>query len=141
MNIAVQAEEIMSTFFGIEEGSTQDLFETDMVCLPCMPDGNPDLHNVVSAIKSEDTVFIKHSTTQSILHIKAVGVVKSDYPGSKELGMCLPVEWVWRGEKILQDFDEALSVRSDLIYEEHDIIVQKEISNLLPQKYHLPQEW
>jgi hypothetical protein len=28
-----------------------------------------------------------------------------------------------------------------VLYEEHDILVQREIINLLPEKYQLPQEW
>ncbi|HQS58047.1 MAG TPA: hypothetical protein PLU16_00240 [Gallionellaceae bacterium] len=131
----------MSTFYGIEESNTQALFEKDMVCVPLRPDGKLDLHNVVSPIKREDVVFVKHCTTQNILQIKAIGVVKSDYPAAEKSGFCMPVEWVWLGEKTLGHFDELLSVRSDMIYEEHDILVQKEINNLLPEKYQLQQEW
>ena len=131
----------MATFFGIEERNTPDLFERDMVCLPRKPDGKLDLHNVVSPIKTEDVVFVKHCTTQCILQIKAIGVVKSDYPTAQQFGFCMPVEWVWLGEKRLGHFDELLSVRSDMIYEEHDILVQKEINSLLPDKYQLQQEW
>lgn len=131
----------MSTFFGIEETNAQALYDKDMVCLPRRPDGKLDLHNVVSPIKREDVIFLKHCATQFILQIKAVGVVKSDYPSAEQSGFCMPVEWVWLGEKMLGHFDELLSVRSGLIYEEHDILVQKEISNLLPQRYHMRQEW
>lgn len=131
----------MATFFGIEERNAQDLFDKGMLCLPLTPEGKLDLHNVVSPLKSEDIVFVKHSTTQDILEIKAVGVVTSDYPAAEELGLCMPVDWVWKGETRLQHFDELLSVRSGLFYEEHDILVQKEISTLLPEKYHLQQEW
>jgi hypothetical protein len=134
-------EEDMATFFGIEESNTQALFDKDMVCVPRRADGKLDLHNVVSPIKSEDVVFVKHCATQNILQIKAIGIVKSDYPTAGKFGFCMPVEWMWLGEKTLEHFDELLSVRSDLIYEEHDILVQKEINNLLPEKYQLQQEW
>jgi hypothetical protein len=131
----------MATFFGIEERSTPELFDRDMVCLPRRPDGKLDLHNVVAPIKKEDIVFIKHSTTPYSLKIKAVGVIKSDYPSTEHGDICMPVEWVWLGEKKLDHFDELLSVRSDLIYEEHDIVVQMEINNLLPEEYKLQPEW
>ena len=129
----------MTAFFGIEEHHAQDFIDKSIVCLPRSPDGKPDLHSIVSAIKKEDIIFIKRCTPQSSLHIKAVGVVRSDYPTETELGICLPVEWVWQGKKILENFDEELSLCGNALYEEHNILVQREIIDLLPEKYQLSQ--
>ena len=129
----------MTAIFGIEECNAQGFIDKGVVCYPHSPDGKSDLHGVVSAIKNEDIVFIKHCTPQSSLHIKAVGVVLSDYPTESDLGTCLPVEWVWQGEKILENFGEVLSLCGNALYEEHNVIVQREIINLLPEKYQLPQ--
>ena len=131
----------MTAFFGIEERNAQGFLDKSIVCYPKLPDGKPDLHGIVSAIKNEDIVFIKHCTPQSSLHLKAVGIVLSDYPTESNLGICLPVEWVWQGEKVLEDFDEVPSLCGNALYEEHNIMVQREITNLLPEKYQLPQEW
>ena len=131
----------MTAFFGIDECNAQGFIDKSIVCYPHLPDGKSDLHSIVSAIKNEDIVFIKHCTPQSSLHIKAVGVVRSDYPTESVLGICLPVEWVWQGEKILGNFDEVLSLCGNALYEEHNIVVQREITNLLPEKCQLPQEW
>jgi len=131
----------MTAFFGIEEQNAQGFLEKKIVCLPRSPDGKTDLHNIVSPIKNEDIVFIKHCKPQSTLHIKAIGVVLSDYPTESDLGICLPVDWVWRGEKVLENFDEVLLLNGAPLYEEHNILVQKEIINLLPEKYQMPQEW
>lgn len=130
----------MTAIFGIEECNAQGFIDKGVVCYPRSPDGKSDLHGIVSAIKNEDIVFIKHCTPQSSLHIKAVGVVLSDYPTESDLGTCLPVEWVWEGEKILESFDEVLSLCGNALYEEHNVLVQREIINLLPEKYQLPQE-
>jgi hypothetical protein len=134
-------EGAMTAFFGIEERNAQCFLDKSIVCLPHSPDGKSDLHSIVSAIKNEDLVFIKHCTPQSSLHIKAIGVVQSDYPTESDLGICLPVEWVWQGEKVLENFGEVLSLCGNALYEEHNILVQREIINLLPEKYQLPQEW
>ncbi len=131
----------MSAIFGIEECNAQGFLDKGVVCLPRTFEGKPDVHSIVSAIKSEDIVFIQHCTPRSRLHIKAVGVVRSDFPIESEGGVCLPVEWVWRGEKVLEHFDEELLFCGNALYEEHDILVQREILNLLPEKYQLPQEW
>lgn len=130
----------MTAIFGIEECNAQGFIDKGVVCYPHSPDGKSDLHGVVSAIKNEDVVFIKHCTPQSSLRIKAVGVVLSDYPTESDLGTCLPVEWVWQGEKILESFDEVLSLCGNALYEEHNVLVQREIINLLPEKYQLPPE-
>lgn len=128
----------MTAIFGIEEGSAQDLVDKCLICYPRSPTGKLDLHSVVSTIRNEDLVFLKHCTQQSRLYIKAVGVVQSGYPTESDLGICLPVEWVWRGEKVLENFDEMLPLCGDSLYEEHNIVVQREIINLLPEKYQLP---
>jgi hypothetical protein len=134
-------EETMTAFFGIEEHNAQGFLEKKIVCLPRSPEDKPELHSIVSAIKSEDIVFIKRCKPQSSLHIKAIGVVLSDYPTESDLGICLPVDWVWQGEKVLENFDEVLSLCGYALYEEHNILVQREIISLLPEKYQLPQEW
>lgn len=128
----------MTAFFGIDEHNTQGFLEKNIVCLPHSPDGKSDLHGIVSAIKNEDIVFIKRCTPESSLHIKAIGVVLSDFPDKGYPDVCLPVEWIWQGEKILEDFDEELSLCGNALYEEHNIKVQREIINLLPDKYQLP---
>ena len=131
----------MSAIFGIEEGDAQGCIENGIACYPCSKDGKLDLHAIVSSMKNEDIVFIKHCSPQSSLRIKAVGVVKSDYPADSDINTCLPVEWVWQGEKILdnENFGEVLSLCNNPLYEEHNIVVQREIIDLLPEKYKLPQ--
>ena len=129
----------MTAMFGIEESNAQGFLEKNMVCYPHSLDGKVDLHGVVSAIKSEDIVFIKHCTPQTSLHVKAVGVVRSDYPAGGGADTCLPVDWVWRGEKILDNFGEELSLCGNALYEEHNVVVQREIIDLLPEKYKLRQ--
>ncbi len=131
----------MAAFFGIDELKAQGFIDRNVVCLPHSPDGKVDLHSVVSPIKNEDIVFIKHCTPEFALHIKAIGVVKSDYPSESDLGICLPVEWVWQGEKVPENSDEVLSLCGEDLYEEHNILVQKEIIDMLPEKFRLPKEW
>lgn len=139
--LRVHEGEKMTAFFGIDELKAQDLIDKNVVCFPHSPDGKLDVHGIVSSIKNEDIVFIKHCTQQFSLHIKAVGVVQSDYPTESDLGVCLPVKWVWQGEKVLENIDETLLLCREELYEEHNILVQKEIIDLLPEKYRLPQEW
>ena len=131
----------MSAFFGIDEHNAQGFIDKNIVCLPHAPDGQLELHGIVSPIKNEDVVFIKHCTPQSSLHIKAVGVVKSDFPIEDGGDVCLPVDWVWQGEKVLENVEEILSLCGTALYEEHNIMVQREIIYLLPEKYQLPREW
>lgn len=131
----------MAAVFGIDERDAQGFLEKGIVCLPNSSDGKPDLHGVVSAIRNSDLVFIKRCTPLSSLHIKAVGIVQSDFPVADGAAVCLPVEWVWRGEKTLDNFDEELSLCGDPLYEEHNILVQRAIVDLLPDRYRLAQEW
>lgn len=131
----------MAAFFGIDERNAQGCIDKSIVCLPRSPDGKPDVHGIVAPIRNEDIIFIKRGTPASSLHIKAVGVVQSDYPSRSGPEVCLPVEWVWQGEEVLENFDEILALCGDAFYEEHNILVQRKILDLLPQRYQLPQEW
>lgn len=131
----------MAAIFGIEERDAQGFIEKGIVCLPLSPAGQSDLHGIVSAIKNQDIVFIKHCTPQSALRINAIGIVQSDFPIQGEAGVCLPVKWVWQGEKVLDNLDEELSLCGNPLYEEHNILVQREIIDLLPAEYRSPQEW
>ncbi len=131
----------MATFFGFDEHDAQGFIDRHTVCLPHLPNGKSDLHGIVSFIRNNDIVFIKHCTRQSALYITAIGVVQSDFPSDIKPDTCLPVEWVWQGEKALENFDELMPLRSDAFYEEHDILVQREIIDLLPERYQLPSAW
>lgn len=132
----------MSAFFGIDERNAQGFIDNHVVCLPHAPDGGFELHGIVSPIKHEDIVFIKRGTPESSLHIKAIGVVQSDFPVPDIAEVCLPVDWVWQGEKVLENnFDEVLALCGAALYEEHNIVVQREIIDLLPKRYQLQQEW
>lgn len=131
----------MTAFFGIDELKAQDLIDKNVVCFPYSPDGKLHVHGSVSPIRNEDIVFIKHCTQQFSLHIKAVGIVQSDYPTESDLGVCLSVKWVWHGEKVLGNVDEVLLLCGEALYEEHNISVQREFIDLLPEKYRLPQDW
>ena len=128
----------MTAIFGIDERNAQGFIDKRMVCYPRSPDGKLDMHGIVSTIKNEDIVFIKRCKPDASLYIKAVGVVQSDYPTESAQDVCLPVDWVWQGEKVLDNFGEVLSLCGDALYEEHNVLVQREIIDLLPEKYRLP---
>jgi len=128
----------MSTFFGFDERNAQGFIEKNMVCMPHLPDGQLDVHAIVSPVRHQDVVFIKHTSPDSTLHIKAVGIVKSEFPNDEAREVCLPVEWLWQGEKVLENLDEVLALSGNPLYEEHNIQVQRELIDLLPEKYQLP---
>ncbi len=131
----------MAAFFGIDEENANDFINRGMLCIPHHLDGKLDLHAVVSPIRNQDIVFIKHCASQLSLHISAIGVVQSDYLSESNEWTCLPVDWVWQGEKVPMNVDEVVPLCQEPFYEEHNIMVQREIVDLLPDKYRLPQPW
>jgi hypothetical protein len=54
--------------------------------------------------------------------------------------VCLPVDWLWQGEKVLENLDEVLAQSGNALYEEHNIQAQRELIDLLPQKYQMPPQ-
>ena len=131
----------MAAFFGIDEFIALNFIDRNMLCIPKRADGKLDLHAVVSPIRNQDIVFIKHCASDSSLHIKAVGVVQSNYLTESSFGACMPVKWVWQGEMVPLNVDEVVPLSSEPLYEEHNIMVQREIFDLLPDEDHFPQTW
>ena len=129
----------MAAFFGIDEFNARSFVDGSMLCIPKKADGKLDFHAVVSPIRNQDVVFIKHCSSDSSLHINAVGVVQSNYLTESSLGTCIPVKWVWQGEKVPLNIDEVEPLNSEPLYEEHNIMVQRGVSDLLPDEYHFPQ--
>ncbi len=131
----------MSAFFGFDEhnAQAQGFIDNSIVCLPRAADGTFELHSVVSPIRNTDLVFIKQCSPDINLHIKAIGIVQSSFPTDSNTKVCLPVDWVWQGEEVLDNLDEVLAQCGEPLYEEHNIMVQREIIDLLPQQYQLQQ--
>ncbi|MGC2166533.1 MAG: hypothetical protein WA632_11025 [Gallionella sp.] len=130
----------MATIFGIEKSEAIGFIDAGIFCLPQSFEGKTDMHRTVAPIKCEDIVFIKH-TTLGGLNITAVGVIRSDFKVDRLDRTCLPIKWVWEGNKTLRAFEEKPALPSEMLYEEHDILVQREIINLLPKEFQQNHEW
>lgn len=130
----------MTAFFGIDENNSEKFFEQGVVCMDNSVEKEAVLFKTFQSVRTEDIVFIK-SFTQAGLKVKAVGVVLSSFPTENELGMCIPVEWIWKGEKFMEQFGEELAHCNDPLYEEYNILVQREIIDLLPSRFQLTEEW
>ena len=131
----------MSAVFGVDACVVETTLNHGVVCVDKTYEKEREVFNTFRSIRAEDVVFIKSFTPQSGLQIKAAGVALSDYPAEHDAEVCIPVKWVWRGKKLIDEFDETCSQRGDLLYEEHNITVQKEIIDLISSKLHLPNEW
>ncbi|BBJ24079.1 hypothetical protein [Candidatus Nitrotoga sp. AM1P] len=130
----------MTAFFGIDEHNSEKFFKQGVVCIDNSIEKEAVLFKTFQSIRTEDIVFIK-SFTQAGLKVKAIGVVLSGFPTENELGVCIPVEWIWKDEKFIEQFGEELAHCSDTLYEEYNTLVQREIIDLLPARFQLTKEW
>lgn len=130
----------MTAFFGIDEHNSEKFFKQGAVCMDNSVEKEAVLFKTFQSVRTEDIVFIK-SFTQAGLKVKAVGVVLSSFPTENELRVCIPVQWIWKGEKFMEQFGEELAHCNDSLYEEYNILVQREIINLLPSRFQLTEEW
>lgn len=131
----------MTTFFGIDERHTESDLAHGVACMDKSDPGESALLNTFRRIATEDVVFIKHYTPETGLDVKAVGIVLSTFATEDEKGICLPVEWIWKGEKHLEQLGDELHHCSEPLYEEFNILVQREIIDLVPDRLELPPEW
>lgn len=131
----------MAAFFGIDAHNMEAFLDRGVVCMEKAEEKGAVFLNTFHSIKKEDVIFIKNYSQQAGLSVKAAGIVLSDYPTENDFGICLPVEWAWKGETLIEEFGEEAPACSDPLYEEFNIWVQKKIMELLPHKFDLPEEW
>ncbi len=131
----------MTAFFGIDAHNAKAFLNRGFVCVDKAGEKEKTVVNTFRSIRAEDIIFIKNFAPQTGLQVKAAGVVLSDYPNEIDSEVCIPVEWVWRGEKLIEEFDEKCSRCGDSLYEEHNITVQRELIDLMPDRLQLPKEW
>lgn len=134
-------EDAMTTFFGIDERHTESALDHGVVCMDKSDPGEAALLGTFRCIATEDVVFIKHYTPQTGLTVKAIGIVLSSFATEDDRGICIPVEWIWKGEKFLEQLGEEQQHCTEPIYEEFNILVQREIIDLAPDRLELPEEW
>lgn len=131
----------MTAFFGIDAHNKGVLLGRSVVCMEKSEEKEVALFNTFRRIRKEDVIFIKNFSHETGLSVKAAGVILSDYPTENDSEICLPVEWAWKGEKLIDEFGEEGPLCSDSLYEEYNIWVQRKIMELLPGKFNLPEEW
>lgn len=131
----------MAAVFGIDAHNAERFLDRGVVCLDRTVETEEVVFNTFRCIRTEDVIFIKNFTPQTGLQVIAAGVAKTGYPAENESEVCIPVEWVWRGEKLIDEFDEKCSRCADPLYEEHNIAVQREIINLMLGRLQFPSEW
>lgn len=128
----------MTTFFGVAARNDREFFEHDMIALDKTRESEARLLNTFRGIQAEDVIFLKDFTPQSGLKVKAVGISLSSFASEDDLEIRFPVEWIWMGEKFIDQANEELALCGDALYEEHNILVQREILDMLPSKFQIP---
>lgn len=131
----------MTTFFGIDERYAEGDIGPGVVCMDKTDPAEAELIPTFRRIATEDVVFIKHYTPQTGLNVKAVGVVQSSFATEDDKAICLPVEWIWKGDRFLEQLGEEQLHCAEPVYEEYNILVQREIIDLAPDRLELPEEW
>ncbi len=131
----------MTSFFGIDERHAEGDIGPGVVCMDKTDPEESGLLGTFRRIATEDVVFIKHYTPQTGLTVKAIGIVLSSFATEDDKGICIPVEWIWKGDKFLEQLSEELLHCTEPVYEEFNILVQREIIDLVPDRLALPEEW
>ncbi|MBI3902043.1 MAG: hypothetical protein HY306_03740 [Nitrosomonadales bacterium] len=131
----------MAAVFGIDARNAEAFLGHDFVCLDKSKENEETVLHTFRRMRAEDIIFIKDFNPQAGLSVKAAGVVMSDYARESRTDICIPVEWVWSGEKFIGEFDEKCALCDTPFYEEHNITIQREIIDLMPGRLKLPDEW
>lgn len=131
----------MSAVFGVDSHNAETFLKREFVCVDKSVENEAAVVNTFRSIRAEDIIFIKDFTPQAGLRVRAAGIALSSYPDEIDSAVCIPVKWVWHGIRLIEEFDEKCSHCGDPFYEEHNISVQREIIDLMPEKLQLPNEW
>lgn len=121
---------------GAMYGGTEDVspkfIKKKLACVGWDEDVAQPLHTILKHLKVGDIVYIKSHPPSIGLIVKAVGIVTSDeLKDDPDLGVGVPVNWLWTGEDRLGQFDDKYPVRNITLYEEFNRKIQKRILKLL----------
>lgn len=131
----------MSTFFGIEVQGSDEFLNHGAACLDKSNKTESSLLGIFRTIRTEDVIFLKSFSPQTGISVKAIGVVLPGYPSENSKEICMPVEWYWKGNNLIEIYGETYNHCSDYLYEEHNIWIQRQLIDLMPNRYKLPEEW
>ena len=88
----------------------------------------PPAHSILRSLRTGDIIFIKSYSPGAGLFVKVVGLVTDGLVRPvPNLGVGVPVRWVWNGEERIGRLDDKWPVRTVTIYEEHHPEVQARI--------------
>ena len=127
----------MTTFFGMDAHHEGKFLEHGMICLDKSRGAEARWLHTFRGMKTEDVVFLKSFTPQSGLKVTAIGLSLSSFADENDVEICFPVEWMWMGEKLIEQANEELALCGNAFYEEHNIFSQRKIMDLLPGKLQL----
>lgn len=126
---------------GRHELLLKELFQKSNLCACYKNMESPLEPFVLRQFGAEDVIFIKTFSPQSGLKVKAVGIVLPGIIPKSDFCDRIPVQWLWKGNKVIDDLDDNCPDRNESIYEEFNPWVQREIMDLLPVNYsRLPTE-
>jgi hypothetical protein len=122
--------------FGIgatyDKDVSTDFIEQELACVGWDENDAPPAHSILRQLRTGDIIFIKSFAPQVGLTIKAVGLVmEGKVRNNADLGSCVSVKWIWKGEERIGKLNDKWPVRSVTIYEEHHPAVQKKVIELL----------
>ena len=125
--------------FGIgaiyEKDVSNEFLKENIACVGWKENNAPPAHSILRHLKTGDIIFIKSFAPHVGLTIKAVGIVMEDkVQKHNNLGSCVRVRWVWKGEERIGKINDKWPVRSVTIYEEHNPKVQRKVLELLLNK-------
>lgn len=91
----------------------------------------PELHAYFKSLKVGDIVYIKAANFGADITVKAIGIIEDnemlDYAKSALIAVGRNVKWVDTTKFIISKPTEKNNVRSNTVYEEFNLVVQKQI--------------
>lgn len=131
----------MSTFFGISADTPDVSLQDDRICLSFDTESGQHLLPAFQHMNPEDVLFLKSYSEPTGMEVSAMAVVLSGHPRNERAEFTIPVRWLWEGQKHIDGADENNYHRQDMLYEEFDLKIQRDLIDLVPAIYQTPREW
>ncbi len=115
----------------------QEFFQRKIACTGYSREDDPAGYIIFRQFRAEDLIYLRAPVAPADLKVKAVGLVASNFLIEDDLGCCVRVNWLWQGEKLIENLDDDDPSRAGTAFEEYNTWVQREILDLLPDEYRL----
>jgi len=122
----------IGAYYNGTDDVSEEFVNKNLACIGWDASDAPTLHLMLRYIKVGDIIYIKSAPIGQGLRVKAIGIVADNsIVIDPIIKTGITMKWIWTGNDVINVSDDKNNIRNNTLYEELDIVAQKEILSRL----------